>query len=185
VKVQAETLFEIGSISKSFVAIALLQLADEGKLDLNKPVKEYLPWLKVDSSYAPFTTHHLLSHTAGLSGVPLLTRVAATTLRVGFEPGTKWLYSNIGYVLLGFILEAIEKRPFAEIMRRRVMDPLGMNSSVPVISDAIRDRMAVGYGPLKVDRIFPPHGQLAEAPWVEVGEAAGSIAATANDMSNY
>src|SRR6185436_15952804 len=46
-------------------------------------------------------------------------------------------------------------------------------------------RMAVGYGPLKVDRIFPPHGQLAEAPWVEVGEAAGSIAATANDMSNY
>lgn len=184
-KVQPQTLFEIGSISKSFVAIALLQLADEGKLDLNRPAKDYLPWLKVDSNYAAFTTHHLLSHTAGLSGVPLLMRVAATTLRVGSEPGTKWLYSNIGYVLLGFILEAIEKRPFAEIMRRRVLDPLGMNSSVPVISDAIRDRMAVGYGPLKVDRIFPPHGKLAEAPWIEVGEAAGSIAATADDMSHY
>jgi D-alanyl-D-alanine carboxypeptidase len=185
IKVQPETLFEIGSISKSFVAIAILQLADEGKLDLNKPVKDYLPWLKVDSSYAPFTTHHLLSHTSGLSGVPLLLRVATTTLRVGFEPGTKWLYSNIGYVLLGFLLELIEKRPFAEIMHRRVLDPLGMNTSVPVISAAIRDRIAVGYGPLKIDRPFPPHGKLAEAPWVDVAEAAGSIAATATDMSNY
>ncbi len=185
IKVQPETLFEIGSISKSFVAVVILQLADEGKLDLNKPVKDYLPWLKVDSSYAPFTTHHLLSHTAGLSGVPLLMRMATTTLRVGFEPGTKWLYSNIGYVLLGFLLESIEKRSFAEIMRRRVLDPLGMHTSVPVISAAIRDRTAVGYGPLKIDRPFPPHGRLAEAPWVEVAEAAGSIAATATDMSNY
>lgn len=184
-KVQPGTLFEIGSISKSFVAIAILQLADEGKLDLNKPVKDYLPWLKVESSYAPFTTHHLLSHTAGLSGVPLLMRVATTTLRVGSEPGTRWLYSNIGYVLLGFLLESIEKRPFAEIMRRRVLDRLGMNMSSPVISAAIRDRIAVGYGPLKLDRMFPPHGKLAEAPWVDVAEAAGSIAATASDMSNY
>jgi CubicO group peptidase (beta-lactamase class C family) len=184
-KVQPETLFEIGSISKSFVAIAVLQLADEGKLDLNKPVKDYLPWLKVESNYAPFTTHHLLSHTAGLSGVPLLMRVATTTLRVGFEPGTKWLYSNIGYVLLGFLLESIEKRPFAEVMRRRVLDPLGMNMSAPVISAAIRDRTAVGYGPLKLDRMFPPHGKLGEAPWVDVAEAAGSIAATAIDMSSY
>jgi D-alanyl-D-alanine carboxypeptidase len=185
IKVQPETLFEIGSISKSFVAIAVLQLVDEGKLELNKPVKDYLQWLKLESSYAPFTTHHLLSHTAGLSGVPLLMRVAATTLRVGVEPGTKWLYSNIGYVLLGFLLESIEKRPFAEIMRRRVLDPLGMNQSAPVISAAIRDRTAVGYGPLKKDRLFPPHGKLAEATWVDVTEAAGSIAATATDMSNY
>ncbi|HEX9545335.1 MAG TPA: serine hydrolase domain-containing protein [Pyrinomonadaceae bacterium] len=184
-KVQPETLFEIGSISKSFVVVAILQLADEGKLDLNKPVKDYLPWLKVDSGYAPFTTHHLLSHSAGLSGVPLLMRVAATTLRVGFEPGTKWLYSNIGYVLLGFLLESLEKRTFAEIMRRRVLDPLDMNRSAPVISAAIRDRIAVGYGPLKIDRPFPPHGKLAEAPWVDVVEAAGSIAATGTDMSNY
>ncbi len=185
IKVRPDTLFEIGSISKSFVAIALLQLADEGKLDLNKPVKEYLPWLKVESNYAPFTTHHLLSHTAGLSGVPLLMRVATESLRVGSAPGTNWLYSNIGYVLLGFLLEAIEKRPFAEIMRRRVLDPLAMTQSSPVINSAIRERMAIGYGPLKKDRVFPPHGRLAEAPWVDVAEAAGSIAATARDMSNY
>jgi CubicO group peptidase (beta-lactamase class C family) len=185
VRVSPETLFEIGSISKSFVAMAVLQLAEEGKLDLHKPVTTYLPWLKIESKYAPFTTHHLLSHTSGLSGVPLLMRVAVTTLRAGFEPGSRWVYSNIGYVLLGFLLEAIDKKPFAEVMRQRVLNPLGMNASVPVISNEIRERVAIGYGPLQPDRPFPVRGKLGEAPWIEVPEAAGSIAATASDMGNY
>jgi D-alanyl-D-alanine carboxypeptidase len=185
VRVSPETLFEIGSISKSFVAMAVLQLAEEGKLDLHKPVTSYLPWLKIESKYAPFTTHHLLSHTSGLSGVPLLMRVAATALRAGFEPGSRWVYSNIGYVLLGFLLEAIDKKPFVEVMRQRVFNPLGMNASVPVISNEIRERVAVGYGPLQPDRPFPVRGKLGEAPWIEVPEAAGSIAATASDMGNY
>jgi CubicO group peptidase (beta-lactamase class C family) len=185
VRVSPETLFEIGSISKSFVAMAVLQLAEEGKLDLHKPVTSYLPWLKIESKYAPFTTHHLLSHTSGLSGVPLLMRVAATALRAGFEPGSRWVYSNIGYVLLGFLLEAIDKKPFVEVMRQRVFNPLGMNASVPVISNEIRERVAVGYGPLQPDRPFPVRGKLGEAPWIEVPEAAGSIAATAIDMGNY
>lgn len=185
IRVAPQTLFEIGSISKSFVAIAILQLADEGKLDLRKPVTAYLPWLKLESKFVPFTTHHLLSHTSGLSGVPLLIRVAATTLRIGFEPGSRWVYSNIGYDLLGFILEAIEQRPFAEIMRRRVLGPLGMTSSAPVISNEIRERLALGYEPVKSDRPVPLRPKLAEAPWVEVPEAAGSIASTAGDMGNY
>jgi len=185
VRVTPETLFEIGSISKSFVAMAVLQLAEEGRLDLHKSVTIYLPWLKIESKYAPFTTHHLLSHTSGLSGVPLLMRVAATTLRAGFEPGSRWVYSNIGYVLLGFLLEAIDKKPFAEVMRQRVFNPLGMNASFPVISNEIRERVAVGYGPLQPDRPFPVRGKLGEAPWIEVPEAAGSIAATASDMGNY
>lgn len=185
VRVGPETLFEIGSISKSFVGIAILQLVEEGKLDLHKPVVTYLPWLKVESSYAPFTTHHLLSHTSGLSGVPLLMRVAATTLRTGFEPGSRWVYSNIGYDLLGFILEAVDQRPFAEVMRRRLLDPLAMTSSAPVISNEIRERVAIGYEPMKPDRPFPLRGKLAEAPWIEVPEPAGSIAATPADMTHY
>jgi CubicO group peptidase (beta-lactamase class C family) len=185
VKVGPQTLFEIGSISKSFVAMAVLQLAEEGKLDLQKPVTNYLPWLKIESKYAPFTTHHLLSHTSGLSGIPLLARVAATTLRIGFEPGSSWVYSNIGYVLLGFLIEAVDKRPFADAIRQRVFKPLEMNSSAPVISNEIRERLAVGYSPLQSDRPFPLRGKLGEAPWLEVPEAAGSIAATPGDMGNY
>ncbi len=185
VKVSSQTMFEIGSISKSFVAIAVLQLAEEGKLDLQKPVTTYLPWLKTETKFAPFTTHHLLSHTSGLSGIPLLNRVAATTLRVGFEPGSSWVYSNIGYVLLGFLIEAVDKRPFAEAIRQRVLLPLGMNSSAPVISNEIRERLAIGYAPLQSDRPFPLRGKLGEAPWLEVTEAAGSVASTAGDMGNY
>ncbi|HEV2828087.1 MAG TPA: serine hydrolase domain-containing protein [Pyrinomonadaceae bacterium] len=185
IKVSPQTLFEIGSISKSFVAIAVLQLVEEGKVELNKPVTNYLPWLKIESKYGPITTHHLLSHTSGLSAIPLLMRVAATTLRAGFEPGSRWVYSNIGYVLLGFLIEAIDKRPFAEALRQRVLVPLGMNSSAPVISNEIRERLAVGYAPLLPDRPFAIRGKLGEAPWLEVPDAAGSVAATASDMGNY
>lgn len=185
VKIGPQTMFEIGSISKSFVAIAILSLADEGKIDLHKPVIEYLPWLKVDSKYAPFTIHHLLTHTAGLSAVPLLMRVAATTLTTGSEPGTRFLYSNIGYVLLGFILEAIDGRPFADVLAKRVLTPMGMSASAPVITDAIKERMAIGYVPLHEDRPFPRKGKISEAPWLEVTEAAGSVAATAGDMVAY
>jgi D-alanyl-D-alanine carboxypeptidase len=185
VKVGPQTLFEIGSISKSFVAIAILSLADEGKIDLHQPVIEYLPWLKIESKHAPFTTHHLLTHTAGLSAVPLLMRVAATTLATGSEPGSRFLYSNIGYVLLGFLLEAIDKRPFQEVLLKRVLEPLGMTGSAPVITNAIKERLAIGYSPLHEDRPFPLRGKLAEAPWLEVPEAAGSVAATASEMAAY
>src|ERR1041384_3038541 len=65
-RVVPETMFEIGSISKSFVSLVLLQLRDEGKLDLNKPIVGYLPWLKINSKFEAITTHHILSHTAGL-----------------------------------------------------------------------------------------------------------------------
>jgi CubicO group peptidase (beta-lactamase class C family) len=180
-----QTLFEIGSISKSFVAIATMQLVEEGKLDLQKPVKDYLPWLKIESSFAPITTHHLLSHTSGLSGVPLLMRVAATTLRTGFAPGSNWVYSNIGYVLLGFLLETLDQRPLSEVLRRRVLSPIGMTMSEPAITNSIRGRVAIGYNALYPDRPFPLKGQLAEAPWVEVPEGAGSVAATAADMGGY
>src|SRR5688572_26762891 len=61
-------LFEIGSISKSFVALALLQLHDEGKLDFHRPVVDYLPWLRIQSTFGAITTHHLLTHTTGLPG---------------------------------------------------------------------------------------------------------------------
>src|SRR6185369_13720030 len=74
---------------------------------------------------------------------------------------------------------------FAEAMQQRVFNPLGMNSSFPIISNEIRERVAVGYGPLQADRPFPIRGKLGEAPWIEVPEAAGSIASTATDMGNY
>src|SRR6188474_2365151 len=71
-RVTPDTLYQIGSISKSFVALTLLQQHQDGKLDLHKPIVEYLPWLKISSQFAPITTHHLLNHTSGLPAAPLL-----------------------------------------------------------------------------------------------------------------
>jgi CubicO group peptidase (beta-lactamase class C family) len=184
-KVVPETMFEIGSISKSFVGLALMQLREEGKLDLNKPIVEYLPWLKINSKFEPVTTHHILSHSAGLPGVPLLLDALLTDLWTAYSPGKQFLYSNTGYNILGFLVEALDKRPFAESMRVRLLEPLGMTATSPVISNEIRPRMAIGYEPMSEGRPFPLHGTLAEAQWLEMDMAAGSIASTPADMAKY
>jgi D-alanyl-D-alanine carboxypeptidase len=185
-KVQPNTLFEIGSISKSFVALALMQMREEGKFDPSQPITTYLPWLKIDSKFAPVTGHHLLSHTSGLpDGVPLELIGPDQQLWTGFAPGEHFAYSNVGYDLLGLVLEAIDRQPMATVLHRRVLDPLGMSSSEPIITNAIRPRMAIGYAPMFDDRPFPLRGVLAEAHWVEFSEGAGSISSTATDMGVY
>jgi CubicO group peptidase (beta-lactamase class C family) len=183
-RVVPETMFEIGSISKSFVGLALMQLREEGKLDLNKPIVEYLPWLKINSKFEAITTHHVLSHTSGLPGSPLLLDALLGELWTAYAPGKQFLYSNTGYNILGFLIEAIDKRPFAEVMRTRLLYPLGMTASAPLITNETRRQMAVGYEP-QVDGPFPLHGSLAEAQWLEMDMAAGSIASTPADMAKY
>jgi D-alanyl-D-alanine carboxypeptidase len=185
-KVQPNTLFEIGSISKSFVALSLMQMREEGKFDPSQPITTYLPWLRIDSKYAPITGHHLLSHSSGLpDGVPLELVGPGQPLWTGFAPGEHFAYSNIGYDLLGHVLEVIDRQPLAAVLRKRILDPLGMSASEPVITNAIRPRMAIGYAPMFDDRPFPLRGTLAEAPWVEFGEGAGSVSSTATDMGKY
>ena len=184
-KVAPETMFEIGSISKSFVGLLLLQLRDEGKLELNKPIAEYLPWLKINSKFQAITTHHILSHTGGLPGAPLLLDALLGELWTAWEPGKRFLYSNTGYNILGFLIEAIDKRPFAESMRTRMLVPLGMTASSPIITNDLRRMMAIGYEPLSEGKPFPVNGPLAEAQWLEVDIAAGSVASTPADMAKY
>lgn len=184
-KVAPETMFEIGSISKSFVALLLLQLHDEGKLDLNKPIAEYLPWLKINSKFQAITTHHILSHTGGLPGAPLLLDALLSELWTAWEPGKRFLYSNTGYNILGFLIEAIDKRPFGESMRARMLIPLGMTASAPIITNNLRKVMAIGYEPLAESKPYSTNDPLAEAQWVEVDIAAGSVASTPADMAKY
>ncbi|MBV8856037.1 MAG: serine hydrolase [Acidobacteria bacterium] len=184
-RVTPETLFEVGSISKSFAAVALLQMLDEGRVDLQRPVAEYLPWLKLEQKHGAVTAHHLLSHTSGLPGAPLLPESVAVGLETFFKPGEKWVYANVGYLIVGLLIEALDRRPFADALAARLLKPLGMNNSAPLISNALRPRMAVGYAPEFEDRPFPLRGKLAEAPWIEVDTAAGGVASTATDMVAY
>ena len=175
----------IGSTSKSFTAIALLQLASEGRVDLHAPVARYLPQLAIRSPFAPILLHHLITHTSGLPNYLVHTassRYAVAALEdtvPGFEPGAHWWYSNTGYQLLGFVLEDIEGKPYPEIIRRRILDPLGMTSTSCVIDDALRGRIVTSYAR------WPYDGTYREAPWFEYSAGDGSLVSTVPDMCAY
>ena len=189
--VQPGTMFEIGSIGKSFTNIALMQLRDEGRLDLQAPVSRYLPWFEVQSDFAPVTTHHLMSHTSGLpTGTDigphgLYEAWALRNSRTAAPPGEYFRYSNVGYKALGFLLEEIDGRPYQDAIQERVLAPLGMRNSHPVIGYDTRRRAAVGYRRFYDDR--PEHWNhgLVPALWTEYGVGDGCQASTAEDMCVY
>ena len=189
--VQPGSMFEIGSIGKSFTNVALMQLSDEGLLDPQVPVSRYLPWFEVQSDYAPITAHHLMTHTSGLvNGTDigphgLYESWALRDSHTGAPPGEYFRYSNIGYKTLGFLLEEADGRPYQEAVQSRVLDPLGMRDSHPVIGFETRKRAAVGYRSFYDDR--PEHRDhgLAPALWTEYGVGDGSPASTAEDMATY
>ena len=143
--VTPEVLFEIGSIGKSFTAIAILQLVDEGRIDLDAAVERYLPWFVVDrrGGDAPITVRHLLSHTSGIvAGVDATPEAtfqvwSLRDLPTYSVPGERFHYSNVGYKVLGLVLEAVEGRPYREILRDRVLKPVGMQATEPVITHEI------------------------------------------------
>jgi len=184
IAVTADTRFAIGSISKSFAAVALMQMADEGRFDPDAPIARYLPDFHVRGSYAPITGASLMSHTSGLPNY--LANVASMrfliTALADFEPryapGEHFWYSNSGYQLLGYAAEAVDKRPFPMIVQQRILDPLGMTATAPQIDDRQRRQMATSY-----ERA--PNGDLVIAPWFEHIAADGAIVSTAPDMTAY
>jgi CubicO group peptidase (beta-lactamase class C family) len=97
VPVTPEHLFQIGSITKSFTALIVLQLQDEGKVELHRPVLEYLPWLPINMPYGPISAHHLLTHSSGLPDASAIFQGDPAARHVqGFAPGAHFHYCNLG-----------------------------------------------------------------------------------------
>jgi CubicO group peptidase (beta-lactamase class C family) len=186
-----ETLFQIGSISKSFASIVLLQLQEQGLLDINDPITKYLPWFEVQSEYAPITLRHLMSHTAGIICGSDDTPVAFTEVwklrhtKATAPPGEMFHYSNSGYKTLGLVIEAVLERDISTILRERIFEPLGITSSLPDFRNENRYLQATGYSPYFDDRPLPSGGQLAPATWFESNTADGAICSNVEDMCNY
>lgn len=177
-------LFQIGSISKSFAAATLLSFVDEGRLDLDKPIARYLPDLPLPPE--PITVEQVLSHTAGLpDDAPVFPRTPDGRLWCGFAPGTRWSYSNTGYELLGHLIARLGGAPHPEVIKRRVLDRLGMAETRTALFDHDRARYAVGYAPLVATRPFLPGQPLAPGPWTNFDIASGSVASTPDDMARY
>ncbi|MFZ0683214.1 MAG: serine hydrolase [Candidatus Cybelea sp.] len=189
--VTPQTRFPIGSITKSMTALALLELYDGGRLNLNAPVREYLPWFAIHALGGPILVHELLSHTAGTPDdfstevgytYDVLALRAAKTL---FAAGTSWSYSNDGYATAGAILAQLDGRSWADAVRARVLQPLGMNASSDVFTPEGMASAAIGYQFRDNDR--PPSQQppLVASPALDFVSPAGSVLSTPEDMAKY
>lgn len=185
------TRFQIGSISKSFTALALLKLREAGRFDPRRPVRSDLPWFTPRTTWRPPTAHDLLTHTSGLPAdrddIPssIAQAYLARERILGSPPGTHWAYSNIGYQVLGVLLERLAGAPYAAVIRRDLLEPLGMRSTEPEFTHATRLSLAKGYQPLYDDRPARPGDPLVEAPWIEYGSGDGSLVATPADLGAY
>ncbi|MHB8574068.1 MAG: serine hydrolase domain-containing protein [Dehalococcoidia bacterium] len=188
------TIFQVGSISKTFTAVLVMQLVDEGKLDLDAPVKRYAPSLQLADAEAreTVTLRHLLSHTGGFCGDDFrdfgmgdeaLERAVTTfdTLKQYTRPGELWAYSNAGFDLAGYIVQQTLGKPFEALMRERVFEPLGMECSVYFAWEAITYPVAIGYnrGPGGERVIARPY------PIPRRSNPAGGIIASAGDLLRW
>jgi len=158
------TLYRIGSITKQFTALMLLQLAQDGKVHLSDPVEKYFPDVnKIQGRFPgapPITLVQLATHTSGLAPEPEDTETylkglvsewekvlisALPHTRYAYEPGTRYSYSNIGYAILGAALGRAAGQPYVEYVRQRIFKPLGMSHSFFEPDDRTRSGIARGY----------------------------------------
>lgn len=154
VPVTPETLFQSGSMGKQFTAMAVMMLAEQGKLSLEDPLSRFFP--EAPASWAQVKVKHLLSHTGGFTDYPegfdkrrdyteeeLLKIVEAIPL--AFPPGTDWSYSNLGYVTLGIVIHRVSGEFYGDLLREQVFEPLGMTTTRIISEAEIIPNRAAGY----------------------------------------
>ncbi len=199
--IELDTVFRIGSVTKTMTALALLQQWDAGRFDLDDPVNDHLVDLELVGrpEWRAATFRHLLTHTAGIGelaawsdlrrpmfglATPVGGAVARAPERYGgrvqldVEPGTKWAYANHGFNVLGYLVESMGGAPYAEHLRSVLFDPLGMDHTDVVRSARVVDRLATGY----VNRrrgLHSPRDVDVET------QAAGSVFSTLPDMATF
>jgi D-alanyl-D-alanine carboxypeptidase len=180
--ITADTLFQIGSISKSMTSTLLHQFAAEGRLNLGDRISAIMPEFPLPRGNA-ITVQHMLDHTAGLPGdSPLFPDGGLWT---AYAPGAHWHYSNTAYDMLGKLAEHIGGKPLSRLLAERIFAPLGMRRSHGAIIGADRTMYAQGYEAADPTAVFVWGLPLAPAAWVDVTFGAGSVASTAEDMTRF
>ncbi|QRP44666.1 serine hydrolase [Amycolatopsis sp. FDAARGOS 1241] len=158
VETTTNSVFKIGSITKIWTATLIQHLVNDGVLDLDRPVRDYLPGFRLSDAAATesLTTRHLLTHTGGIDGnhVPdtgrnddAIEKFVATLADAEhlLPPGTLFSYSNSGYVVLGRLVEVLRGKPFHDVLRERLVTPLGLPTVATTTYEAILHRAAVGH----------------------------------------
>lgn len=158
VEVTTGSVFKIGSITKIWTATLIQQLVSDGLLDLDRPVRDYVPGFRLNGpeATARLTARHLLTHTGGIDGNHFtdtglnddaIEKFVATLADADhlFAPGTVFSYSNSGYVVLGRLLEILRGKPFNQVLREHLVTPWGLSAVATDAYEAILHRAAVGH----------------------------------------
>ena len=189
VPTKPETIFQSGSMGKQFTATAVMMLVEEGKLSLDDKITKY--FTDGPETWNKITVRHLLTHTSGMTDYPddfdlrrdytedeLVQRIKPIPL--AFQPGEKWSYSNLAYVMLGVLIHKVSGKFYGDFLQERIFKPLGM-STARVISEAdIVPNRAAGY------RVA--NGQLKNQDWVSPSlntTADGALYLTVYDMAKW
>lgn len=180
----------IGSVTKSFTALAIMQLAETGALTIDDPVSDHLPEMR-NSAAGSITLRQLLSHTSGFSTVqgnalhdqsgelpPTLAALAASLGEQGtaYPPGTRWEYSNANYQILGAVVEAVSGSGYEDYVRNRIFAPLGLSSGTFAYTET-PNGAAIGHRPwFGGHRAFDDHGDS------RLNASAGGILMSAREI---
>lgn len=189
--VTAETRFYLASIGKVFTGLCVLQLVEKGLIGLDMPVANYIPWFEVGDKKGEITIHQLLTHTSGLMRGTDFTPsseyeiYALRFCKRTLEPGTLFHYSNVGYKVLGYVIEHVMGMPYQEVIQTQIIEPLGMLKTSPCLTDKVRKDMASGYETQYRDRPYCIEYSLDPAPLLELNNGDGCIVATAEDLCQF
>ncbi len=190
----AETVYRVGSVSKLFTDIAVMQLVEKGELDLDAPVTKYLPDFKPTTKpeHKPITLRMLTSHRSGLIREPPVgnyfdptepglekTVASLNGIDLVFAPGERIKYSNGAIALVGYTVQKTQREKFEPYVKRKVLDPLGMKSSSFELTPALKKNLADAV-------MWSYHGREFPAPTFELGEApAGCMYSTVLDLAKF
>jgi CubicO group peptidase (beta-lactamase class C family) len=189
VAMKPENVFELGSITKQFTAVAILMLMDQGKLSLSDEITKFIP--DYPTKNRKITVHHLLNHTSGIKSytdMESFRKLARTDMApmelinvfknepMDFDPGEQWRYNNSGYILLGYIIEKASGKTYENFIEENIFKKLGMTHSWYGSKSEIIPNRASGYQ--------PAGGGFANADFLSMTlpYAAGSLMSTVDDM---
>ena len=189
----AETVYRVGSVSKLFTDIAVMQLVEQGKIDLDASITRYLPNFRPRNPFGKaITLRQLMSHRSGLvreppvgnyfeMTEPSLARTIASLneTKLVYAPESRIKYSNAAIAAVGYLLERTQGEPFAKYLKRSVLDPLGLESSSFEPTPEVTKNLAKAY-------MWTVDGRVFEAPSFELGiSPAGSMYTTVTDMGRF
>jgi CubicO group peptidase (beta-lactamase class C family) len=208
---QKDSLFRIASLTKPITCAGIMVLADEGKLSVIDPVEKYLPEYRGTKVNAcggragygctpmlpsrPINIEDLMMHTSGLRGgldtsranapnsLAELASLGAKT-QLLFDPGTHWSYSNIGYDILGRIIEVVSKEPYDVFLKEHLFNPLGMHDTYFFVPDEQRSRLATLYT-LTESGLKPAQAQYGSQATPRIPMPAGGLVSTAEDIFRF